>query len=272
MLSTMKNKARDLGLEPYLETPYQYFVKKPFKKPYWVLRRRLYPKTNQTVAGVDVQFVAKTTEDVEYHEFQSESPIIKDIIQEIGENDVFFDIGANIGLYSSVITKKIGSENVVAFEPAPPAYRKLESNSKLNGGFIHHQIAVSNKDEMIDLAVDVSDTQARMSTLDTDNELTNHTICEVPSRKLTTIIEDESIPSPTIVKIDVEGAEFKVLDGMEELLDSVRIVYCEIHHPNLDSFDTNGSEIFSYLESFGFNIQTLHQRDGNEFVKASKTI
>jgi len=266
MLSKIKNKARDSGLEPYLETPYQLII----KKPYWFLRRRLYPKTNQNIAGVDVQFVAEDQQDTVYNEFDTEVPIINDILSEVDSDDVFFDIGANIGLYSCIISQRIGGKNVVAFEPSPPAYTKLEENSKLNGDFHHFQIAVSDTDEMIEFAVDVGDVQSRMSTINTDSSATDYEIQEVTSRKVVSVIEREDVPSPSIIKIDVEGAEFKVISGMSRLLDDVNILYCEIHHPVLDEFSTDGEEIIEYLESSGFDVETLHQRGENEFVKATR--
>lgn len=266
MLADVKSKVRDLGLEPYLETPYQLVV----QNPYWFIRRRLYPKTKQNIAGVDVQFVAENTQDIKYHEFESEVPIIKDVLSEIDDDSVFFDIGANIGLYSCVISQKIGAENVVAFEPSPPAYRKLQKNSKLNGNFQHFQIAVSDTDDMIEFAVDVGGVHSRMSTINTDSNATDYKIQEVSSRKLASVVENENLPSPTIIKIDVEGAEFKVLSGMDGLLDSIQIIYCEIHHPFLDGFSTDGGEIIEHVESSGFDVKTLHQRGENEFVKATQ--
>lgn len=266
MLANVKSKVRDWGLEPYLETPYQLVI----QNPYWFIRRRLYPKTKQNIAGVDVQFVAENTQDVQYHEFDSEVPIIKDILSELDNGDVFFDIGSNIGMYSCVISQRIGAESVVAFEPSPPAYRKLQKNSKLNGNFHHFQIAVSDTDDMIEFAVDVGDVQSRMSTINTDSSATDYEIREVSSRKLASVVEDEDLPLPNIIKIDVEGAEFKVLNGMDRLLDSIRIIYCEIHHPVLDDFNTDGEEIIEYLESSGFDVKTVHKRDRNEFVKATR--
>jgi len=266
MLSKVKNKARDLGLEPYLTTPYQLII----KNPYSFFRPHLYPKTKQNIAGINVEFVAEDPEDISYHEFDSEIPIIEDMLSEIDDNDSFFDIGANIGLFSCVISQKIGAENVVAFEPSPPAYQKLKKNSELNGNFHHFQIAASDTDDVIEFSVDVGDTQSRMSTINTDSSATDYEIQEVTSRKLSSVVKNEDIPLPTIAKVDVEGAEFKVLKGMDRLLDSIQIIYCEIHHPALDGFNTDGEEIIEYLESSGFEVKTLHQRGDNEFVKATR--
>lgn len=266
MLSKIKNKLRNLGLEPYLTTPYQLII----KNPYWFLRPHLYAKTKQNIAGINVEFVAEGPQDISYHEFDSEIPIIEDILSEIDYGDTFFDIGANIGLYSCVISQKIGAENVIAFEPSPPAYQKLQKNSEFNGNFHHFQIAISDTDDIIEFSVDIGDAQSRRSTINTDSNSIDYEIQEVSSRKLRSMEKKQNIPSPDIIKIDVEGAEFKVLNGMGKLLDSSDIIYCEIHHQALDGFNTDGEEIIEYLESSGFEVKTLHQRGGNEFVKATR--
>jgi FkbM family methyltransferase len=266
MLSKVKSKARDLGFERYLITPYRLIV----RNPYWFIRRRLYPKTKRSIVGIDVEFVAEDPHDIPYDEIKFETPMIKEILSDINNGDVFFDIGANIGLYSCVISHKIGAKNVVAFEPSPPAYQKLKKNSNLNGDFYHFNIAISDLDDRIKFSVDIGDAQSRMSTMNTESSASDYKIQEVCSRRLRSVVKDEDIPSPTVIKIDVEGAEFKVLNGMDGLLDSVRIIYCEIHHSALDGFDASGEEIIEYLESGGFEVKTLHQQGENEFVKATR--
>jgi FkbM family methyltransferase len=266
MISKLKNKAIDLGLRPYLRTPYRLFI----KNPYWAVRSRLYPKTKQNIAGVDIPFVAEESADVHYHEFGSEDSIIKDLLAEVDDSDIFFDIGANIGLYSCLISQKTDARNVIAFEPSPPAYNKLQQNSKLNGNFHHYQMAISDTDGVIEFSVDVGDVQSRMSTINTDSSATEYEIQEVTSRKLASVVKNEDIPSPTVIKIDVEGAELKVLNGLDGLLDNIQIIYCEIHYPFLDGFNADGEDIIEFLESDGFEIKTLHERGGNEFVKAKR--
>lgn len=266
MLFWLKAKARNLGLNRYLDKPYDKYV----KSPYWFLRRRIRPKLKKTIAGVDVEFVAEQPHDILYQEYHTELPIIEDIVSELTNDDVFYDIGANIGLYSCVLSRHLTPEDVVAFEPSPPAYKKLKKNARINGDFSHHQVAVSHANASVDFAVDVRDTQSRLSTLNVDSTATDYELCEVQSRKLSTVTQVEGLPLPTAVKIDVEGAEYNVLKGMGDLLDGTRVIYCEIHHPLLGDFGTTGSEIREFLRSSGFTIEDLHQREENDFIKATR--
>lgn len=267
MISKIKDYARGIGLEPYLGTPYRVLL----KNPYWYIRSRLWQKTTQNIADINVKFKLEDLEDVNYHEFRTEEPVIRDIISELNEDDVFYDIGANIGVYSCVISKKLNRGNVIAFEPSPPAYRKLKDNSELNGDRIqHYQIAVSDENSRVEFAVDIGDVQSRRSTLNVGNNSIEYKSIKVDSKKLGTVIREENLPLPNVIKIDVEGAEYRVLKGMEDILDSVEIVYCEVHNPSESGFEATEDEIIQYLESANFAIQRMDQQGDNEYLKATR--
>jgi FkbM family methyltransferase len=218
-----------------------------------------------------VQFKAEHSQDLTYHEFRSEESVIENIISELDEDDVFYDIGANIGLYSCVLSKKLNPGNVIAFEPSPPAYRKLQYNSRLNESqIIHYQIAVSDENSRVEFAVDVGDVQSRKSTLNVINNSAGYKSIKVDAKKLATIVQEEDIPLPSIIKIDVEGAEHKVLHGMGDLLSSVKIVYCEVHSPAASDFDATKDEIIQHFSSAGFTTQCIDQRGDNAFLKATQ--
>ena len=89
---------------------------------------------------------------------------------------------------------------------------------------------------------------------------------------LDTLQTEENLPKPTVVKIDVEGAEMKVLHGMEQLLDSVEILYCEIPHSMLANGKVSGEDVRNLLLTYGFELEVLDEREGgNEFVKATRS-
>jgi len=69
------------------------------------------------------------------------------------------------------------------------------------------------------------------------------------------LINEGTIPYPTVIKMDIEGAEMMALKGMTELLISEkrpRVVYIEIHPDFLPSFETSSEEIFKYLSQFRY--------------------
>lgn len=79
------------------------------------------------------------------------------------------------------------------------------------------------------------------------------------------IISKEQLEQPDIVKIDVEGAEGLVIDGMKETLANARRIYCEIHLPrdhraSIESYGWTPMELLTELESLGFKIRFLNNR------------
>jgi FkbM family methyltransferase len=264
MLTKIKQVARQLGVSSYLRPLYNFSI----KNPYWTIRRRFFPEQRLFVNGTTAKFSVKSKSDLNYHEFESEEKIISDIISELDNSDVFYDIGSNIGVYSCFIGQELPN-NVVAFEPSPVAYEKLKENSEVNDNlFDHFQIAVSSSDDVVDFAVDVGDTYSRMSTLNISSNKSQYELHEIEQRRLDSFVVEKNLPRPTIVKIDVEGAEYDVLSGMEDIWNSVRIIYCEIHHSDLEGFGTSADEILDLIESKGFEIESLSNRGDNEFVKA----
>lgn len=68
-----------------------------------------------------------------------------------------------------------------------------------------------------------------------------------------------------MVKIDVEGAEGLVIDGMKDALADARRIYCEIHLPadhrtSIESYGWTPTELLTELESLGFEIRFLNNR------------
>lgn len=86
-------------------------------------------------------------------------------------------------------------------------------------------------------------------------------------------IERESLPTPNVIKIDVEGAEYQVLQGLSETLDrdNCRSVFVEVHRTKLPAFDSSTEKIERFLSDRGFNIHQLRDRESEYFIEATKT-
>lgn len=268
MWGSLKRYASDIGVDQSAETPYGMVS----QSVYWWMRRNVVRRPiARRIGDVEAAFVAEHPQDASYHEFDTERPVIRDVLAEIRDDDVFYDVGANIGLYTCFVAGALDEGRVVSFEPCPPAYRKLARNVAMNAGDVdHYRIAAAAENDTVDFAVDTMEPQARMSTLATDGKGDRYEIHEVPARRLDTVVATESLPRPDVVKIDVEGAEYDVLEGMRETIESVRTLYCEIHHATIGDFDADGDDVLAFIESRGFDVNTLHQRQDNQFVKATR--
>ncbi|WP_237561304.1 FkbM family methyltransferase [Halostella pelagica] len=77
---------------------------------------------------------------------------------------------------------------------------------------------------------------------------------------------------PDVITIDVEGGEYDVLLGAQQLLASYRpVLYVELH-PELLPSDITVADLFEYLQSFGYELTaTDHRKRGQEWVAAMAT-
>ncbi|MGN8216150.1 hypothetical protein [Halococcus salifodinae] len=89
-----------------------------------------------TICDVDVQFrmtSAKDDRSISDMAEGSADEIFEDMFTEMHEGDVFFEIGAYIGIFSCVIGQKSPGIGIACFEPHPHTRETLKKNLQLNG-------------------------------------------------------------------------------------------------------------------------------------------
>jgi FkbM family methyltransferase len=135
--------------------------------------------------------------------------------------DVVWDVGANVGVYTRRFLERVGpTGHVVAVEPVPSNAAQLRALAPA-GGLTVIDAALAGTDGQMPLVV--SGENGETSSIgDGPDALT------VRVARGDTLL-DEGVPRPQIVKIDVEGFEGDVLDGMPDVLRGVRAVIVEIH-------------------------------------------
>lgn len=191
-----------------------------------------------------------------------EEAYVKQMVAELKSNDVFFDIGSSVGLVSVMAADKLTNGIVISFEPDPENLVRLKKNFELNNlkNFIIQPLAVGELKTKMRLYTDGSN--ANSPSLHQVNGIERTIMVEVDS--IDRLLRDEIVPFPTVIKMDIEGAEMLALKGMEELLNSgnrPRILYIEIHPDFLPSFGTDSNEIFEYLEGFKYTVLENVQRN-----------
>ena len=145
-------------------------------------------------------------------------------LSSIGPGDTVLDIGANVGFFSLLASRLVGpTGRVIAFEPSPRNLEFLRRHLTMNSvqNVEVHPLAVADKPMRSRLEVD-----ARHPSI---AKLGAHGVpIEVVS--LDHLLERECLPLPSLVKIDVEGAESKVLEGASTVLAKARpLVLLEAH-------------------------------------------
>ncbi|MDO8658009.1 MAG: FkbM family methyltransferase [Candidatus Levybacteria bacterium] len=153
-----------------------------------------------------------------------EYPQMNFVYRVLNNNDVFVDIGANIGVYSLIAASKITKGKIFAFEPTKEMLKIFYENIHLNN--------FSEKIKVIEKAV--SDTNTPIHFTVSNISDTNHisygkydekNSISVNSTTIDHFLKINNIDHIDMLKIDVEGAELKVLKGAKKSLKEKRISY-----------------------------------------------
>ena len=149
-----------------------------------------------------------------------ELPTIKFIERTLKPGDFVFDVGANVGYLSLTFAQLIGNTGkVYGFEPEKRNFETLQENIKLNGFKNIHPIklAVSDENRTIKLYLSKNENQGIHSTiLHTDTLSEKYE--EIEAVRLDDYVQNQEIDKIDLVKIDVEGAEIDVINGMKNIL------------------------------------------------------
>jgi FkbM family methyltransferase len=126
-------------------------------------------------------------------------------------DDLFVDIGANIGAYTVLAGGAVGS-HVVAFEPAPTTFQSLLSNIQLNGlanRTVAHNLALGKEEGVLQMSAGLGTENCVQPTGGSADTVT------VKVSSLDRILGQSQ---PALLKIDVEGFETEVMRGARAAL------------------------------------------------------
>lgn len=172
------------------------------------------------------------------------------MVSYLREGMVCYDVGAHSGYYSLIFSKRVDKAGkVYAFEPNPFNLSCLLKNLQLNKieNVKVFPIALGRKEDFSLLVLDSSE-----SHLDKGNEEKFF----APVFRIDDLISQAYISFPDIIKIDAEGAELAILQGMQDLLSNKPIILFIA----LDNKEKR-KKIFSFLTQMGYKILDLEERE-----------
>lgn len=143
-----------------------------------------------------------------------------------------YDIGANVGFTAMLAARRVApGGRVVCFEPLAEPAKQVLHNAGLNGfSFVQvHQVALASADGEAEFFVSAESTWGRLSQAGPAPQ--QNGVIRVPMRTLDSFASEHGLPSPHVIKMDVEGVEASVIAGGRKLLESSRpIMIIELHH------------------------------------------
>jgi FkbM family methyltransferase len=178
-----------------------------------------------------------------------ERPLQRLLCAHVKEGDVFYDVGANVGFFSLLASVRVGSRGrVVAFEPLPRNVELLHRHLAMN--------AVTNVTVIAKAVADTAGTAMFESTGSPSMGALSSTGIPVEITTLDDVVASGTVPPPTVIKMDIEGAESRALAGARVTLATHRpLIFLSTH-----GYEQNDA-CRSLLAQTGYDTQVW--RDGS---------
>jgi len=161
---------------------------------------------------------------------------------------VFIDIGAHVGYYT-ILAHELGADKIISVEPDVRTFRILErviDVNKLDNITVINRAVWDRND--ITLKLHLSSHAGHSSVFASNlKERDTHSTIEVKTVTLEEICQKMKLDKVDLIKIDVEGAEFNVLQGAVEVINKFRpLIIVEIKN-------INTSSVLNFLKSMRYN-------------------
>lgn len=222
-------------LERFLHSPFRYLkailyreLIYPFTKKERLVRSRVF-------WNADMHMLLPSSTDIYLtggKSHHSEIRLARFLMKQLKADDTFIDVGAHYGYFSLLAAQMISEEGEVhAFEAAPSSYQILGMNISSLENIHAQQKIVSDSEEAITF-YEFSNLYSEYNTADIspykdqdwfqNSSYTEHTFSAI---QLSNYFKKHSI-IPSLIKIDVEGGELKVLKGLEPYLSEASPIIC----------------------------------------------
>jgi FkbM family methyltransferase len=185
-----------------------------------------------------------------------ESEVLEALVAGLSPGDVIWDVGANIGLHAVSARLAAPHARVVAFEPSPSTLGLLWRHAALNGGGVDVlSLALSDRPGLATLHIATAGNTG-MTTLSPQPGGEYAARAIVATSRGDDLVSAGQVPAPTVVKLDVEGHEARVLDGMAATLASAacrRVVF--------EDAPGEATPVKDRLRAAGFAVAPLGRRE-----------
>jgi FkbM family methyltransferase len=174
------------------------------------------------------------------------------IMKKILKKDMIIaEIGANIGYYTLIEASSIGKNGkIYAIEPFPSNFELLKKNIELNSYNKITElfnIAISNKTDVTKLYIDNKHNLCNMFESDIKKEFV-----KVKTKTFDDFIADKKIPD--LIRMDIEGFEYYVIEGMKKTLEKCSSckIFIELHPFQMEQKGLDYEKPIKTLFQYGF--------------------
>src|SRR5579872_906455 len=185
-----------------------------------------------------------------------EKPVTLMVFDALKESQCFVDAGANLGWYTCLAAEFIPAGMVYSFEMDDLNFNLLRKNVAVNNfsNVMLYHAALADAPGSVSYRRDEMGPNPRNSLSSSVTNRGVRDVITVDAISLDTFFADKVV-KPDLIKIDVEGAETKVLRGMAGLLKNNNLkLFVEIHPRALKELQSSVDEVMSILVENGFNV------------------
>jgi FkbM family methyltransferase len=185
----------------------------------WLILRRGSAQLDYVRAPIRIRADTEEIVNMRLQPVNKEPWTVEWIEQNVSAGDVLYDIGANVGVYSLIAATFAPAAQVVAIEPGYATFASLCDNLLLNGvadRVIPLPIVLGAETHLGSFSYRDVSAGAAIHELDSDRSGAYRQ--RVLVLTLDELLERFDLPAPTLVKLDVDGAEADVLAGARRTL------------------------------------------------------
>ncbi len=173
---------------------------------------------------------------------------------------VVFDVGANVGEWSKIVSRMYPKCEIHAFEIIPSTFSTLVKETESMPNIISNNIGLSDKAGTVTMSLSSIDstvaTACRIEGMKFHDDYYNARV-EGQVSTGDRYLSERSIEQIDYLKVDVEGMDLKVLKGFGERMQSVKAIQFEYGIFNIGSHDLL-TDFFVFLENHGFLIGKVY--------------
>lgn len=254
--------------------------KKRFREKIFLLRKKYFPGVPfyaNPIPGLTVAISPREqiAESIYMGDFEPE--VMAYFLRTIKPGMVIFDVGANIGYFTTVLANLAGKDGAVhAFEPSLREFKSVSKTIKKNGqnNVVLNQTALSEKTGRVTMNIAKTENMAALNTMGNITHPAAHEgdfqKIEVPLDTIDNYVVNKDLKRLDLIKIDVEGAELMVLKGAEKTLKKYGPqIICEFSDLTTKGFGYQAKEIFEWLVQKGYRAYRINNQ-GDILIEPGK--
>jgi len=196
--------------------------------------------------------------------FKTHEPISTKLVSKfLKKGMVCLDIGANIGYYVQLESNLIGSTGkIIAIEPSPKNFEYLQKNIKLqeHANITAYNFAAGDTEGHLNFLIYENASNSGMIIPDGEQSKWPGEIIKVPVKIIDNFLDELGIEKIDFIRMDVEGYEFHIFEGMKKTLQNLKpIIQIEVHRSIMGKDITK--KWFEILKNYGYQVKYYIPRE-----------